>query len=107
MVANYKQILYYLKIFDRLHHVTKLIKLVAFTKFKKIEYYIKILSDSFVSLRCEYNPITISNSKLQTYLIVSITSDKGCCGVINTYLTTLLDAFINNLKKQKKKYIYI
>lgn len=71
-----------------MYHVT--IKLVFFIKYKKIEYYIKILS-----------------SKLQTYLIVLIIPDKNCCNAINMRLITLLDIFINNLKKQNKIiYLY-
>lgn len=102
-MANYKHILYNLKIFERLHNVTKSIKLVAFTKFKKIQYRVKLFNDSLLSLAKLAIVADSFASRLKTYLIVPITSDKGCCGSINTHLLSSVEGLILSLGKSSKK----
>lgn len=102
-MANYKHILYNLKIFERLHNVTKSIKLVAFTKFKKIQHRVKLFNESLISLsKLAYVADNII-SGLKTYLVVPITSDKGCCGSINTHLLAAVEELIFSLNKLNKK----
>jgi len=103
VLANYKQILYYLKMFGRLHDVTKSIKLVAFTKFKKIQYRVKMYNDSLISMK-RFAQIT-NNSTLdhKHHLIIPLTSDKGCCGSINTHLMSFLEGYMNTLYGTNKR----
>jgi len=103
-VINYKQILHNLKIFERLHEVTKSIKLVAFTKFKKIQYRLKINNDSLVSISklCLDFNAEIVQLQLNNYLLIPITSDKGCCGSVNTHLLSALEDQIHLLLKASK-----
>lgn len=102
-MANYKQILYYLKMFGRLHDVTKSIKLVAFTKFKKIQYRIKMYNDSLISIKKFVNLTGNFMLNLKHYLIVPLTSDKGCCGSINTHLMSSLESYLNILYSTNKR----
>lgn len=102
-MANYKHILYNLKIFERLHNVTKSIKLVAFTKFKKIQHRIKLFNESLISFSKLARVADNLVSCIRTYLIVPITSDKGCCGSINTHLLAAMEGLIFSLSKANKK----
>jgi len=99
-LVNYKLILYYLKMFGRLHEVTKSVKLVAFTKFKKIQYRIKMHNESLISIRKFAVAI---KGRIKSYLIIPLTSDKGCCGSINTHLLSALDVYINTVCSISKK----
>lgn len=85
--------------FGRLHDVTKSVKLVAFTKFKKIQYRIKMYNESLISIR----KFAMFISNLKSYLIIPLTSDKGCCGSINTHLMSALEGYINILHPVSKK----
>lgn len=105
-MANYKHILYNLKIFERLHNVTKSIKLVAFTKFKKIQYRVKMFNESLFSMAKLSDTLDVITTSLKIYLIVPLTSDKGCCGSINTHLMSALEEYIHLLSKANKR-IYI
>lgn len=102
-MANYKHILYNLKIFERLHNVTKSIKLVAFTKFKKIQHRVKSFNESLISLSKLAHVTDSLVSSIRTYLIVPITSDKGCCGSINTHLLAAMEGLLFSLSKANKK----
>lgn len=104
-MANYKQILHNLKVFGRLHEVTKSIKLVAFTRFKKIQYRLKLHNDSLISISrlCYDSSVEHTFSSLKSYLLIPITSDKGCCGSINTHLLGALDGQVHLLLKQGKR----
>lgn len=103
-MANYKQILHNLKVFERLHEVTKSIKLVAFTKFKKIQYRLKVNNDSLVSISklCSALNESIPEIHINRYLLVPITSDKGCCGSVNTHLLSVFDDQMHSLLKNNK-----
>lgn len=85
--------------FGRLHDVTKSVKLVAFTKFKKIQYRIKMYNESLITIRRFAAP----DSSCKSYLVIPLTSDKGCCGSINTHLMSSLDVYINTLYPISKK----
>lgn len=104
-MSNYKQILHNLKIFGRLHEVTKSIKLVAFTRFKKIQFRLKLYNDSLISIsRLFYNSSSESVfADLKNYLLIPITSDKGCCGSINTHLFAAVDWQMHFLFKYGKR----
>lgn len=95
-MANYKQILHYLKMFGRLYDVTKSIKLVAFTKFKKIQYRVKMYNDSLISIK-KFSLFGDLHENFLNYLIIPLTSDKGCCGSINTQLMAYLEDYCNTL----------
>jgi F-type H+-transporting ATPase subunit gamma len=102
-MANYKHILYNLKIFERLHNVTKSIKLVAFTKFKKIQHRVKLFNESLISVSKLAKVSDSIISGLRSYLVVPITSDKGCCGSINTHLLAAMEGLIFSFNKANKK----
>lgn len=85
--------------FERLHDVTKSIKLVAFTKFKKIQYRLKMYNDSLISIK----RFAVLVNDIKSYLIIPLTSDKGCCGSINTHLMSALEGYINTLYTANKR----
>lgn len=102
-MSNYKHILYNLKIFERLHDVTKSIKLVAFTKFKKIQHRVKLYNESLASFVWLTRASELLGKNLRNYLVVPLTSDKGCCGPINTHLLSVLDGYLRSVQRTNIK----
>lgn len=104
---NYKEILQTLVVFERLYAVTKSIKLVAFTKFKKVQSRIKEKNIGISIFSNILTQISISSKIFNNILLIPIFSDKGCCGPINIQLISELTNSVHFLIQLKKKLYVI
>nr|YP_009370724.1 ATP synthase F1 subunit gamma [Eukaryota sp. BB2]AQL10430.1 ATP synthase F1 subunit gamma [Eukaryota sp. BB2] len=91
--------------YERLYELTQAIQLVALSKLKIAQDIRKKENDSLSSLKKLFSISQQLKYAGSVYLLMPVTSDKSCCGSINTNILDELFNYILFMKELNKDYI--
>jgi F-type H+-transporting ATPase subunit gamma len=105
-MSLYKKLKLQLGSYERLAELTQAIQLVALSKLKIAQDQRKKENESLSSLKKLFTIASqMESSSIQMHLLIPVTSDKSCCGSINTNCLDELFSYMINLKEQDKDYL--
>jgi F-type H+-transporting ATPase subunit gamma len=107
-VSSHKKLKVRLASYSRLHDLTKAIQLVALSKLKIAQDARKEENESLSSFKKPYTKFNSFENIFLNYMIIPVTSDKSCCGAINTnILDELFNYIVILLENQKEFNIFL
>jgi F-type H+-transporting ATPase subunit gamma len=104
-MSLYKKLKIQLASYERLAELTQAIQLVALSKLKIAQDQRKKENESLGSLKKLFSVVPGSDLPIQMYLLVPVTSDKSCCGSINTNCVDELFNYMCSIKEYDKDYL--
>jgi F-type H+-transporting ATPase subunit gamma len=107
VISSHKKLKVRLASYSRLHDLTKAIQLVALSKLKIIQDSRKEENESLSSFKKPYTKINTFDSVYNQYLIIPVTSDKSCCGAINTNIIDELYNYVVILRENQKEFFIL
>jgi len=105
-MSLYKKLKIQLGSYERLAELTQAIQLVALSKLKIAQDQRKKENESLSSLKKLFTVASqMEASNIQMHLLIPVTSDKSCCGSINTNCLDELFSYMISIKEQGKDYL--
>lgn len=87
--------------------MTKAIQLVALSKLKIIQDSRKEENESLSSFKKPYTNLNTFENIYTNYLLIPVTSDKSCCGAINTNIIDELYNYVVILLENQKEFFIL
>src|SRR5574338_133265 len=103
-MSKAKKLLKVVLSYNSLHELTKAIQLVALSRLRIIKEGAGKEAIALSSIKKLFDCSAKIDSIAQTYLVVPITSDKSCCGPINTNILDQLMTQTILLREQNKEF---
>jgi F-type H+-transporting ATPase subunit gamma len=103
-MSLYKKLKVQLGSYERLYELTQAIQLVALSKLKIAQDARKKENDSLGSLKKLFAIAPQMNNVGNMYMLIPVTSDKSCCGSINTNILDELFNYMISIKELNKEY---
>ena len=103
-MSSHKKLKVRLASYSRLHDLTKAIQLVALSKLKIAQDARKEENESLSSFKKPYIKFNAFENIFLNYMLLPVTSDKSCCGAINTNILDELFNYIVILIENQKEF---